>query len=335
MRNTLKTLTLLSIAGLSAIGLAIAPSARAVSPAPARPAAAGLHVTAKITLGRLGASFSYVLTEAPNGNVYYSRGAVVYVVKGSHAPVAVLHAPGPVLAVTANSSDLLVDVGNKVSAYALSNGHLLRSWTLPSPAKVTSAGLYAVGSTVWAYTDWATDMSGFQFANVDRLSLSSSVVHRVTANDAYPGDMAADSAGLYYQATVKGLNGALVRALPSGAVHSRFDLNVGAPLALAGGNVYLVAIHDNQGGNEFLDAFHGSTLSPVFSRRVANANFGVAGTGIGLLMLGTGKVSLLNAGTGAARSVLSVPGAVALVPGPSAAVVTVIHGTTFLLRLAG
>jgi hypothetical protein len=48
-----------------------------------------------------------------------------------------------------------------------------------------------------------------------------------------------------------------------------------------------------------------------------------------------GKVSLLDTSNGHARSVLSVPGAVALVPGPSAAVVTVSHSTTYLLRLAG
>src|SRR5579859_982609 len=103
------------IAGLAAIGLALAPAAQAVNAVPGRPATAGLHVTGKVDLGRLGSSFSYVFTEAPDGNVYYAKGSVVYVVKGDHAPVVALRASGPVLAAAATSSDLLVEVGSKVS----------------------------------------------------------------------------------------------------------------------------------------------------------------------------------------------------------------------------
>ena len=86
-------------AGVAAAGLAIAPAAHAVGAAPARYAPPGLHVTGKVDLGRLGPSFSYLLTEAPNGDVYYALGQVVYLVRGDHAPVAVLHASAPVLAV--------------------------------------------------------------------------------------------------------------------------------------------------------------------------------------------------------------------------------------------
>jgi hypothetical protein len=334
LRKRLPAVTLPVVAGLAAVSLAIAPAARAVSAAPAAAAAASLHVTGKVDLGRLGPFFSNVLTEAPNGNVYYSRGAIVYVVKGNHAPVAALRASGPVLAVTATSSDLLVEVGSTVSAYALSNGHRLRSWTLPSVAKITSAGLYAVGSTVWAFTDWATDESGFQYATVDRLTLSSPVVHRVSANNVYPADMAANSAGLYYEGII-GAGDFIFRDQSSGALRKHADVNIDAPLALAAGNVYLLSIHENQGGNTYLDAFRGSTLAGLFSIRVANSDTDVAGTGIGLLLLGANKVSLLNTGNGHVATSLSVPGAATLVPGPSAAVVTVIHSTTYLLRLAG
>jgi hypothetical protein len=334
LRKGLPTATLPVVAGLAAAGLAIAPAAQAASTAPGQAASAGLHVTGKVDLGRLGPEFSYVLTEAPDGNVYYSRGSVVYVVKGDHAPVTALRASGPVLAVAANSADLFVDVGNKVSAYALSDGRRLRTWTLPSVAPVTSAGLDTVGTTVWAFTDWATDESGFEFANVDRFILSSPTVHRVTANNAYPADLAANSAGLYYEG-MAGSGNYLFRALSSGSPRRHADVNIDAPLALAGGNVYLLAIHENQGGNTYLDAFRGSTLGPVFSERVSNHDTDIAGTGIGLLLVGAGKVSLLDTGNGHARSVLSVPGAVTLVPGPSAAVVTVSHSITYLLRLAG
>jgi hypothetical protein len=334
LRNGLSSAALPVVAGLAATGLAIASPAQAASTAPARAASAGLHVAGKVDLGRLGNSFGYVLSEAPNGNVYYSRGSVVYLVKGDHAPVTALRASGPVLAVAANSSDLLVDVGSKVSAYAQSNGRRLRTWTLPSSQTVTSAGLYAVGTTVWAFTDWATDESGFEYANVDRFSLSSPAVHSVSANNAFPADMAADSAGLYYEGIV-GTGNYVFRALPSGSLRRHADVDIDAPLALAAGNVYLLAVHENQGGNTYLDAFRGSTLGALFSNRVSNTDTDIAGTGIGLLLLGAGKVSLLDTGNGHAGAALSVPGAVTLVPGPSAAVVTLSHSTTYLLRLAG
>jgi hypothetical protein len=339
LRKGLPAATLPVAAGLAAVslaaaGLAIAPAAGAVSAAPARAAAAGLHVTGKVDLGRLGPLFSYVLSEAPDGDVYYAHGSVVYVVKGAHAPVAALRAPGPVLAVTATSSDLLVEVGSKVSAYALSDGRRLRTWTLPSIAPVTVAGLYASGSTVWAFTDWETDESGLEYANVDRFTPSSPVVHGVTANEAFPGDMAADSAGLYYEEVV-GTSDYVVRALPAGSQRKHADVDLDAPLALAGGNVYILAIHENQGGDTYLDAFRGSTLGAVFSMRVPDSEGDIAGTGIGLLLLDAGKVSLLNTGNGHVTATLSVPGAITLVPGPSAAVVTVSHSTSYLLRLAG
>jgi len=323
----------LAAAGLAAAGLAIAPAAHAAGPVPAGSAPAGLHVTGTVDLGRLGPSFSYVLTEAPSGDVYYALGKVVYRVRGDHAPVAVLHASAPVLAVAATSADLLVDVGSKVSAYSLCDGRLLRSWNLPgSIAPATSAGLFPVGNTVWADTDWATDESGFQYANVYRFDLSSPAVHVISKNDAYPADLAADSAGLYYEG-IAGAGNYIFHAQPAGALPRHADTDIDAPLALTAGNVYLLAVHENQGGHSYLDAFRGSTLSPLFSYRVSDSDTDVAGTGLGLLLLGGGKVSLLNPANGHSVATLHVPGAVILVPGPRAAVVTVNHSTTYLVRL--
>lgn len=319
-----------AIACLAGAGLAIAPAAQAVSASPARFGAAGLRVTGKIDLGRLGSSLGYAPSEAPNGDVYYALGSVVYRVSGDHAPVAALKASQPVLAVAATSADLLVDTGLTVSAYALGDHRLLGTWTLPpSPEAVTSAGLYLVGSTVWAYTDWATDQSGLEFANVSRFGLSSPAVHLVSTI-AYPGYMAADPAGLYYQGS-SGNSSYVFRALPSGALHKRTALDIDVPLALAAGNVYLLGAH---GGHNHIDAFDGSTLGSLFSYQVADTDTDIAGTGAGLLLLGAGTVSLLNPANGHADATLSVPGAVILVPGPSAVVVTVSHSRTYLLRLA-
>src|ERR1700679_103128 len=48
-----------------------------------------------------------------------------------------------------------------------------------------------------------TERSGFQYAQVNRIHTSSSVV-RVVDKDAFPGDMSADGAGLYFE-TVHGV----------------------------------------------------------------------------------------------------------------------------------
>jgi hypothetical protein len=319
-------------ASLAAAGLAVAPAAQAAGTAHAQAAAGGLHVTGKVDLGPGNNTFSIVASEAPNGTVYYAQGSIVYRVKGGDAPVNWLQASGTVLAVAANRSDLIVEVGSKVSAYALSSGHRLRTWKLPSIAKITSASLYAVGRTVWANTDWATDESGFEFANVDRMNLSSAAVHRVAKNNAFPADMAANTNGAYYEG-MKGSKDYVFRALHSGALRRHKDVNIDAPLALSSGNVYLLAIHERQGGHTYLDAFHGRSLSARFSRRVASNDSDIAGTGIGLLLLGGGKVRLLNASTGSATSTLAVPGAATLVPGRSAVVLAVQSSTIYLIRL--
>jgi hypothetical protein len=329
LRKRLRAVALSVVACLAAAGLATAPAAQAA-------AAAGLHVTGKVDLGHFGPLFGYVFTEAPDGDVYYSQGSVVYVVKGDHAPVAALHASGTVLAVAANASDLFVDVGRKVTAYALSSGRSVRTWTLPGSQTITSAGLYPVGTTVWAFTDWATDESGLEYANVDRFAVSSASVRSVTANDAYPGFMAAGPAGLYFEGVASDGDGSyLYHALPSGSLqrHADAEGDIDAPLALAAGNVYLVAVHENESVSYSLDAFRGSTLGALFSRRLPGFA-GIAGTGIGLLLVSRNTVSLIDPANGHASATLSVPGAGTPVPGPSAAVVTTVHSTSYLLRLA-
>ena len=50
--------------------------------------------------------------------MFFSRGAVVYVVEGSHAPGVALHAGGTVLALGANDADLFVQTGLRVTEYS-------------------------------------------------------------------------------------------------------------------------------------------------------------------------------------------------------------------------
>ena len=327
VRNVVRRATGPAVAGLAACGLLAA-----VAPAQAAPAA--LHVTGSVSLGAVTSKFTYQFSEAPNGTVYYTKSGVVYAVHGTRKPAAVLHAGKTVLAVAATKSDFFVQIGRLVIEFKVSNTHRVRSWTLPkSPAALTSAGLYVVGGTLWSWTDWATDQSGFEFANVNRIVTSSAAVHVVSKNVAYPADMSAGKSGLYYEATI-GSKDYLVKVSPSGHVTKRINKNIDAPLALAAGRVYLLAFHQPS-GKQFLDAFRGSDLHAVFSKQKSTQVYDVAGTGAGLLMLQAGKITRLSTATGLATGTLSRTHLVTLVPGPSAAVVTLSGGVAHLLRLAG
>jgi len=337
LRMVRKPAAIAAIVGLAASGIS------GVLPAAAE-AAGTLHATGTVFLGRFGSTFNYDFAESPSGAVFYSSGAKVYLVKGTSAPVQVVQATGNVLAVAANSSDLFVDVGSTVTAYRLPGGIAVGQWRLNSEFPTTSAGLYAVGSTVWGWTDFATDESGFEYANVSRFTTSSSSVHLVSANIAYPADAAANANGLYYEAIRgDGTNGYVVHVTPSGASRRVADVNVDGPLALAGGRVELLVPH-YPSGNSYLDSYNATSLARAFSRRVADGDRDIAGTGAGLLLLtapcqgsvcASATVSRLSTATGAAISTLTVPYAVTLVTGPSAAVITARGSKFYLERLAG
>ncbi len=311
---------------------------------PASAAAGSLHAAGTVYLGKASSAFSYDFAEAPSGAVFYSSGAKVYVVQGTSAPVQVAQAKGNVLALAANSNELFVDVGATVTAYRLPGGIAVQQWRLSSPFPVTSAGLYAVGSTVWAWTDWSTDESGLEYANVSRFTTSSAAVHLVSAGIAYPADAAADAGGLYYQAIRNdGTNGYVVHVTPSGTSRRVTDVDVDGPLALAGGRVELLVPH-YPSGNTYLDSYNATSLAHVFSRRVSGDDRDIAGTGAGLLLLtapcqsavcSSATVSQLSTATGATVSTVAVPDAVTLVAGSSAAVIAYRSGKFYLERLAG
>jgi hypothetical protein len=327
--------TLRRVPALAATGLAMS-GLVALTPAQAAPATVTPLKT--FDLGRLGSRFTYQFTEDQNGNVYYFRGSTVYEAKFNSGPHAILHVRGNVLAVAATTSDLFVDVGRTVTEYRQSNHHKVRSWTLArSPSAPTSAGVYVVGSTVWAWNDWATDESGFQYASISRFTTTSSVVHKVSSNNVYPGDMAADASGLYFQRVTKnGTNGFLAHETPGGSLHLRTDANIDAPLALYGGNVYLLAIHENQGGKTYLDSFAESNLAPFHSAVEWSKFTDIAGTGDGVFIVGGGKVALVltSFDYGQLGSQRDVSHPVSLLPGPAIGVITVTKGKTYLNWMA-
>lgn len=325
-------------AAVVAAGVGPLASAQAAAGSPARATAPGLHKTGRILLGPARNVFGHAFAEAPNGAVYFARGSTVEVVRGNAAPRIVVHAGAAVLALAANSSDFFVQTGLTVREYSRSTSASLRHWKLTSPVTpLTSAGLYAVGGTLWSWTDWATDSSGFQFAKVSRIKTSSSAVHKV-ATQAYPGDMSANATGLYYEGQ-RGPSGYLGHATPSGAVTTRRQSVVDAPLALSGGRVDLLSF----GSNVAIDTYSPSTLARLSSSRVNGSDRSIAGTTVGLLVLTqpcasqscpSASVSNLNAAHGTTSGKLGVPGAVILLAGPAAAVIQVSAGSMFLVRLA-
>jgi hypothetical protein len=276
--------------------------------------------------------------------VFFSRGPVVYVADGNKAPAIALHAGRTVLALAANSSDLFAETGLRVTEYRRSNGAQVRHWTLTSPVTpVTSAGLYAVGGTVWSWTDWATDESGFQYAKVSRIHTSSSAVH-VVDTFAFPADMSAGSAGLYFE-TEHGVTGYLGHANPATPAVQLRKAPVDAPLALASSRVDELA---SGSSSENVFSYNASTLALVSSKKVPEKDAGIAGTGLGLLVLAQGcggfpcssaTAGKLNVSTGGTSGALPTPGAHQLLTGPSAAVIEAsdVHGThadMFLVRIS-
>jgi hypothetical protein len=323
---------------IPALALGIAGIVVAQSGAQAAPKTPALHAGPKIALGTTKNITKNAFAEAPNGAVFYSRGAVVYVVSGNSAPRTVLHAGGAVLAIAATASDLFVQRGLTVTEYRKSTVSQVRHWTLPhQPAPVTMAGLFAVGGTLWSWVDTETDSSGLEFATVSRIATSRSAVHvisRFAFAETSTETMDANSSGLYFESTNSGQTRYfLAHATPSGAVSFRQQPAVRfAPLPLApiAGRIDVLTFVGHPGVN----SYSSKTLALISSKRVTVGDISIAATGVGLVVLrqvchgskcSKPTVSRLNAATGRASGAVIVPGGFELVAGPSAVVIEINH----------
>ena len=319
---------------IPAVTLGIAGIVVAQSGAQAAPRTPALHAGPKIALGTTKNIAQNAFAEAPDGAVFYSRGAVVYVVGGNSAPRTVLHAGGTVLAIAATASDLFVQHGRTVTEYRKSNVSQVRHWTLPrQPAPVTMAGLFAEGGTLWSWIDTQTDSSGLEFATVSRIATSGPAVHVIT-KFAFAEDTQANSSGLYFESTNSGQTRYfLAHAAPSGAVRYRAQsaFRYGPlPLAVIGGRIDVLTFV----GHPSVKSYSSTTLALVSSKRVSGQDITIAATGLGLVVLAcrgsscsTRTVSRLNVATGRSSGAVSVVGGFGLVAGPSAAVIEVSHET--------
>jgi len=328
------------IAGLLAACLGLALPAQAASDTAAAGAAPSLHKTATIALGSTSNIFKNIFTQAPDGAVFYSRGSVVYVQKGNAAPQVALHAGRQVMALAASSSKLFVQTGLTVTEYNRSGGANIRHWTLTSPVTpITIAGLLVVGQTLWSWTDWGTDSSGFEFARLSRINTSAAAVH-VVDKQAYPVNVAANSSGVYFE-DARGSKslGYLVHVTPFGGVHARRG-PVGALLALAGGRLEQMSFHTN--GHQYVDTYSTTTLRRLSSAQILDNDRMFAGTGLGLIVLNEpcthlvcAKATVSKLATNGSRGgTLTVPNAFSVLTGRDGAVVTVSHGHMSLERIA-
>jgi hypothetical protein len=338
-RARLATAVIPAAAGLmlASAGLALPAAQAAVAPH-----AAGLHVTGRVNLTGSASLYKDSFAEAPNGSVYYAVGRKVWVVNGTHAPALVTAERDPVIALAVNSTDFFMQVGLNVYEYGRRSEAYVRGWKLPGSAP-TSAGLIAVGGTVWSWTDSATDESGFQYANVNKISTSSSAVKVIGKLDAYPGDMAADSAGLYFETVNGSAKGYLDHASTSGKVNRRPEVNLDAPVALAGGRIDLLSVHFSN-SRTYADSYRASTLRRVSSVPVSGEYRDIAGTSAGLLVVKepcdgltclNASVGALNPATGKVSGAVHIRHAWTLILGPAPAVLAVSGGRIYLVRLGG
>jgi hypothetical protein len=334
-RRVLATAAVPAVTGLLVAGAGAAlPAARAAQRAPA------LHTVATISLGSTSNIFKNIFTEAPDGAVFFSKGSVVWVQKGTSAPHVALHVSRPVLALAANTADLFVQTGLTVTEYSRTGGAKIRHWRLTSPVTpITIAGLLVVGRTLWSWTDWGTDSSGFEFARISRINTTASAVH-IVDRKAYPVDVAANKSGLYFE-DARGQDniGHLVHATPTGGLQARRG-PVGWPLALAGGRLNELDFHND--GHLYIDSYNPATLFRLSSARVSDSDRTFAGTGLGLLVLkepcahltcAAATVSKLAA-NGTVSGTLTVPNAFAVLTGPKGVVVRVAGGHMSLSRIA-
>jgi hypothetical protein len=342
-----------SIPGVAALGCAAALAVSSVAGASTSPTsqhqpgavhrrpAGQLSVTAKIDLGAFSAVAldEAAFAQAPNDIVYFSSGSVVKAVKGNAAPVVVEHAAGKVLALAATNSHLYLEVGSTITEYTLPGMAVHKTWSWPNPgAKPTTAGLFPEPAALWVWTDWATDQSGFEYAEAIEIPGTS---FKFLDAKAFPGDMAANSTGLYYE-TVVGSKDYLAHLANNGIRNlSAPTKDSDAPLALSGGDLAVFAI--NGSGEPYVDEFSTSTLSELHSSHLKVMTTAVVGTTGGVLAIEfpchgyvcpSSRVVRVNPATGAETGGVVIPDAEHLLFGTHPSAVADTSGKAYLVRLS-
>ena len=158
---------------------------------------------------------------------------------------------------------------------------------------------------------------------------------------AFPGDMAANSTGLYYE-TLVGSKDYLAHLANNGTrTLSAPTKDSDAPLALSGGDLAVFAIKG--AGVPYVDEFSTSTLSKLHSSHLSKMTTAVVGTTGGVLAIEfpcsgwvcpSSRVVQVNPATGAETGGVVVPDAEHLLFGSHPSVVADTSGKGYLVRLS-
>jgi hypothetical protein len=282
-----------------------------------------------------------VITQGPNGDIYFAEDKTVKIVKGLASPATFLHASALIIALDATTSSLFVETQTSISEYALPSGSFAGSWNLPSgiaPSRLMEGGISVVGSHLWTWTDWETDESGYEYSSVTEFNTSTWSSTVIAKNSADPTDDAASSLGYFYLNRDR-----FVRGEPSGKqLRSAVTADASdAPVATWGATAWIVATREPS-GTDFLDTYNATTMVRTNTAHLAHETWGILGTSGGLLAITTASSSTnpaleyvvsLNDHTGSATDLVKVPNAVTLLAGPTVAVVVQRGADIYIDRL--
>lgn len=314
----------------------------AASSSPAAPA--GLKVSADISLGAAPAKGQPVFAEAPDGTVFYAAGPVVMVVEGDNAPAVAEHTGATVLGLGASASTLYVVTAKDLIAYGRTSGNQTGRWALTgSPGTPTTAGVAAGDDgTVWAWTDWATDQSGYEYATVYVVRAGTHTATRLSQT-AEPGSLVTDGINAYFlQSSQDSQEASLVEWQDATGQDATGDPAANQSLAtFSQGRVVLYQA--GSGLHEYAPAASpgsGPRLSG-FTRTAVTDPVGFAATSSGLLFLTCttahcATLTQVSQTTGAEGQSVAIAGsdhAAWTMLGPAPAVVTSASGQLRLIRL--
>lgn len=270
-----------SLALLLAAGTVVASAPAGLAKAP-KPAPGGsLVVRYQYTLPHYVTSRfrAPLVTEAPDGVVFFAHGTTIYRSAAGHTRKAV-DVNDRVYAVAATASMLVVETPTDVLAYDRYTGKRVADWDVEEGGSYPPS-LAISGDVIWALVDTATGDTGLAPATLYELRVGHPV--RTITRQAAPITLAVDGSG---DAFFVGFNGRLERVSPTGSVKKSADSAYSAAsLAYVGGT--LVAEIDN--ASTVVDEINPASLA------VISSHSGHAGDYADLAVTSIGNLSLSNA----------------------------------------
>jgi hypothetical protein len=272
----------LAVALIAAAALVASASAGyAKTPKPKPTAAGSLAVSYQFELphfvtSRFGAP---LVTESPDGIIYFAHGTVVYRVAGQTTTV-VQRVRDRIYGLVASSDVLVVETPSDVFAYSRFTGKRVADWEIEQTG-VYPPSLVANGDVVWAMIDTATAQSGPEPGTLYELRVGHGA--RVVTTEAAPVPPVADSSGDVFFVT---FGGKLESVTPGGLTHKSADSTF-ASATLAYINGMLIAEIDS--AKTVVDEINPSSLT------VVSSHGGTAGDYYRLAVTSVGGLSLTNA----------------------------------------